>query len=813
MFNQKSVKWSFLITSMFVLAACGYVTPSPSLPTSNTSSSTNDIPPVYKGMFASRKAQQQSNSKNLDLDNQNYLDKELSQISSSTEIPTQNNISYYANPEEDIIIRISLFNPDNQVILRFSLNKVVYQSYEFQKGSNSENLYIFIRTSKDSGVHDLTIDEIKFVENTTNIIKDAIFEADTTIKIAVRYSNGVEITKRNEEIGFTEFNLNLTVIDKNNFTEIYNNKPTLYLFEESKSIHIYTKVLDLGDNLIEINDLKPKQKYEYSILMTVNYLDGLGNKLDNILSDGFETKAPLKVEIEKVDLDNITFNVLKQSEHLIYEIVDIKLFEGKTSMLIAENINVGLVENLEPDTQYKLQLNYKITLNNQIFNLIEEVTFTTKAYKISELYLNLQNINNIMLKIYNNIPELVFFDLEGNSNKFYLSKNDYTPVKFDLNFFPVILEKRGNFIFIKLASSYELSNNKYGVTSTYEANLIYLIIDIRDGKIHAIDSADNSLNTQYKNDLEELFNRLSVENTLTWRSLHLLYVQSDSPFFNNNQYVIESTDGNSLYYFNYQKIKSFRFLNNNFSFSETPVLNKQESYAYHYFDRISGIYYYKNDLTNSFVGYNLVKGYINHNVEIPSFLLPNGQVFFKDKTNGSIYTYDLNNVKVIYNFELNGNTRYMAGPYGHLDYQYNPLNTNEYLIGSDKEIHHSTQNSELIKVVIDSTNKVVKFENFSSNITILRGITYFKKGYYGFYENKLYYFDLANNEFEIIDLSNSFKSINLIYFDEEGKLIISGINNQLEYLSYNFTENLFTDNNNSMIPHLISLDQSNYFKF
>jgi hypothetical protein len=40
MFNQKSVKWSFLITSVLILAACGEVGPSPSLSSSSASSST-----------------------------------------------------------------------------------------------------------------------------------------------------------------------------------------------------------------------------------------------------------------------------------------------------------------------------------------------------------------------------------------------------------------------------------------------------------------------------------------------------------------------------------------------------------------------------------------------------------------------------------------------------------------------------------------------------------------------------------------------------------------------------------------------------
>jgi hypothetical protein len=39
MFNQKSVKWSFLIASVLILAACGEVGQSPSLSSSNSSSS------------------------------------------------------------------------------------------------------------------------------------------------------------------------------------------------------------------------------------------------------------------------------------------------------------------------------------------------------------------------------------------------------------------------------------------------------------------------------------------------------------------------------------------------------------------------------------------------------------------------------------------------------------------------------------------------------------------------------------------------------------------------------------------------------
>lgn len=50
-------------------------------------------------------------------------------------------VQYFAEPNEAVVIKVNLYNPSSFVILRFTL-RTVYQSYQFEAGSTSEVLYL-----------------------------------------------------------------------------------------------------------------------------------------------------------------------------------------------------------------------------------------------------------------------------------------------------------------------------------------------------------------------------------------------------------------------------------------------------------------------------------------------------------------------------------------------------------------------------------------------------------------------------------------------------------------------------------------------
>ena len=198
------------------------------------------------------------------------LDDEIPTI----DFPEQPDLTYYANPNEEIIVRVYLTNPDDQVILRFKLNGVIYQSFEFQEGSNSELLIVKVNSGSVSGIQELTIDEIKYVENVSNDIKDAVFEGDRTIHMGVTYQHRLEALVSNEVITATSYQSTITITDTDNLISVYENPPVFYLFDGSSIV--YTQTLNVGSNTIKYQQLKTDLSFEYAIAMTYDLLDGEG---------------------------------------------------------------------------------------------------------------------------------------------------------------------------------------------------------------------------------------------------------------------------------------------------------------------------------------------------------------------------------------------------------------------------------------------------------------------------------------------------------------------------------------------------------
>lgn len=95
---------------------------------------------------------------------------------------------YYAPAGGKAVVCVELYNPDSLPILRFTLNGVIYQSYQFMDGSDSEQLYLEVAIPDTPGdVAEYTIDEIKYVD-VDNEIRDARMDGERTVTVGVSYA-------------------------------------------------------------------------------------------------------------------------------------------------------------------------------------------------------------------------------------------------------------------------------------------------------------------------------------------------------------------------------------------------------------------------------------------------------------------------------------------------------------------------------------------------------------------------------------------------------------------------------------------------
>ncbi len=147
MFNQKSVKWSFLITSILVLAACGEVGPSPSLSASSASSSSPN------SISQSSNSSSSSSSSFFSSSIATSTSSSSSASNSSSTPPSSSSISSSSSSSQPPVqYTITFKNYDDSVLSTQTVNQgstVVYSGPTPTRPSTSQYTYTFTGWDKN----------------------------------------------------------------------------------------------------------------------------------------------------------------------------------------------------------------------------------------------------------------------------------------------------------------------------------------------------------------------------------------------------------------------------------------------------------------------------------------------------------------------------------------------------------------------------------------------------------------------------------------------------------------------------------------
>lgn len=401
-------------------------------------------------------------------------------IEDTFEVITSPGISYYASPGETIMITVLLDNPNDYEILSFTLNGILYQSFEFLKGSNSNKLLILFDTTTQSGIQEVTIDAIKYVDGT--IIRNARFAADKTIDIGITYTNLPEVTSLNETVSYTSFDLSIDILDTESLLDT-TNLPLLYIFDGE--VITQTQTLNIGLNQITVSNLLMGNSYEYAVVAVYNPLDGLGQRPFVLASNTFETLDGMALTIDEITTTAVTYSVKELTENV--ELISVSLYDGDT-LIETNNTSVTFTFNtLLSNTDYVLEMTYAYTLNGTTFTKTVTGNFKTTALTPPSL----------------TITSIVAFDTSLFAT-FRLSDPDAIAriIRFDLYKDGELIEFIDNNIDISLVSG-ETFIYEGNLTFTYTGPGDYLVVAIyaynlndgyEDMLINSIDiDADNTL--------------------------------------------------------------------------------------------------------------------------------------------------------------------------------------------------------------------------------------------------------------------------------------------------------------------------------
>ena len=391
----------FVLFTIPILAACS----------SNTSNQ-----PVYQGMTVissiREPIQKLEKIQNQIDDHDPFGDQDLGTIRdviSSTYpiINAEKNLDYYANKDSWIFINVNLDNPTNFVILSFILNETFYQSYQFQEGSDSENLILRVNTGSVSGIKSFTIDAIKYVDG--NSIKDVVFAADRTIEVGISEQQIPEISYETNAISYDSISLSVNFTDNLSISSW--TKAILY---DGRTIMKEVDVIK-GSSTVNFQPLLTNTMYQVAFIGQYDALQG--KTISTHLFDSFVFYTQNIIDIVNVvpDKRKIKFDVQIQSLNQTGSIESMSISSNGAVVQTLIDFETSVFNDLMSNSDYTIKVEYRFSLPNGLG------LQTTKAYyETRTLYMFLDTNTYSLVGTHNgwNVGDSTYdlkrLDVEGN---------------------------------------------------------------------------------------------------------------------------------------------------------------------------------------------------------------------------------------------------------------------------------------------------------------------------------------------------------------------------------------------------------------
>ncbi len=221
------------------------------------------------------------------------------------DIPEQK--MYYATPGQDIYINVHISNPDNFVILSFTLNGKMYSSYMFEDGSDMENLILKVTVPADAeGIIEYTIDAIKYVDGTD--IKDVIMKGERTIKVGVYTDDQPTANLSDEKTDTFGYSFDVSVNDNRLLISRCGGAVYAMLLDDTSIIEY--RELGLGSSYhVEFTSLQSGAEYRIAVVAYYDSFDGKGFSAHVLYEKTIFTGALVAITDVKLEKSTLTFDL------------------------------------------------------------------------------------------------------------------------------------------------------------------------------------------------------------------------------------------------------------------------------------------------------------------------------------------------------------------------------------------------------------------------------------------------------------------------------------------------------------------------
>lgn len=276
---------------------------------------------------------------------------------------------YYADKNQDIFITIRLSNPDSYEILSFTLNGKKYSNYMFEEGSDMENLVLKVNVGNVGGIHDYTIDAIKYVDGTD--IKDVRMDGDRTVKAGVRASDQTYVNVTNEQKSMTSISFDAQVVDLYSLIEKSGGYAKAVLYD---GVNMLTKDIKVGEKTsVVFDNLAPNTVYQYGVVALYDNLSGNGAKLNTLYKKAVYTDTIVLFKDVQVGKESIEWGFVWNESFASKQMSAISLWQNGAKVQDVD-VTATRLDGLKTDNEYTLKATYK-NLKNQDESI--QITFTT----------------------------------------------------------------------------------------------------------------------------------------------------------------------------------------------------------------------------------------------------------------------------------------------------------------------------------------------------------------------------------------------------------------------------------------------------
>lgn len=285
-------------------------------------------------------------------------------------------ISCYAQPKEEILVTIKVDNPKSFEILSFTLNNYKYQSYEFVEGSNSTEIIVKFKVSETSGIEEITIDAIKYVDGES--IKDVRFDGERTIKIGVTYQNVPNVSDLSGIADLTNYGISVEIKDLDGIIDAESGI-NIYLFNDENLLR--SDKLNIGRTLIPYSNLRLGSNYTYIIIGVFDLLDGEGKKANILYRYSFTTDEGYNFGDITTDYDSAHINLVR-TDKFTGNLTKVEIYKGEDLVnSIKPGSDVIDFSNLLSNTEYEVIATYEYTIteNNEETLITKEIKTTIKT--------------------------------------------------------------------------------------------------------------------------------------------------------------------------------------------------------------------------------------------------------------------------------------------------------------------------------------------------------------------------------------------------------------------------------------------------